>query len=69
MVGSHAFVVHGFLCGHRSLFGQQGADDKELLRNYPALTTDDLTTAWVYYEQHREQLDRAIISYTNTLDK
>jgi uncharacterized protein (DUF433 family) len=49
-------------------FRQQGADDEELLRNYPTLTTDDLTAAWAYYEQHREQLDRAIITLTEDKD-
>ncbi|MEC4817832.1 MAG: DUF433 domain-containing protein [Scytonema sp. PMC 1069.18] len=49
-------------------FHQQGADDEELLRNYPTLTTDDLTAAWAYYEQHREQLDRAIITFTEDED-
>ncbi|GAA6618977.1 DUF433 domain-containing protein [Scytonema sp. NUACC26] len=49
-------------------FRQQGADDEELLRNYPALNTDDLTAAWIYYEQHREQLDRAVTRYTEDND-
>ncbi|MBR8838393.1 MAG: DUF433 domain-containing protein [Stigonema ocellatum SAG 48.90 = DSM 106950] len=49
-------------------FRQQGADDQELLRNYPALTTDDLTAAWAYYEQHRSQLDPAIIKFTEDDD-
>lgn len=49
-------------------FRQQGADDEELLRNYPTLTTDDLTSAWVYYEHHRKQLDRAIITFTEDED-
>lgn len=41
-------------------FRQQGAEDEELLRNYPALTKDDLAAAWAYYEQHREECDRRI---------
>lgn len=41
-------------------FRQQGADDQELLRNYPTLTQDDLTAAWAYYKQHPEECDRAI---------
>lgn len=40
-------------------FRQQGADD-ELLRNYPTLTPSDLSAAWAYYEQHREEGDRTI---------
>ena len=38
-------------------FRQQGADDAELLRNYPTLTKDDLTAAWTYYAQHEEELN------------
>ncbi|MEH2047774.1 DUF433 domain-containing protein [Nostoc sp.] len=38
-------------------FRQQGADDAELLRNYPTLTKDDLTAAWAYYAQHEEELN------------
>ncbi len=49
-------------------FRQQGADDLELLRNYPTLTTDDLTDAWAYYEQHRSEVDRAIITFTEDDD-
>ncbi len=41
-------------------FHQQGADDEELLRNYPTLSKGDLSPAWAYYEQHREEGDRAI---------
>ncbi|GAC1459789.1 MAG: hypothetical protein NVSMB70_04980 [Chamaesiphon sp.] len=40
----------------------QGADDEELLRNYPSLTREDLTAAWAYYEQHRPELDREIVA-------
>ena len=32
-------------------FRQLGADDEELLRNYPALTREDLKAAWAYSEQ------------------
>lgn len=41
-------------------FQKQGADDEELLRNYPTLTPSDLSASWEYYEQHREEGDRAI---------
>ncbi|HEY9832957.1 MAG TPA: DUF433 domain-containing protein [Stenomitos sp.] len=41
-------------------FRKQGADDEELLQNYPTLTPSDLSAAWAYYEQHREEGDRAI---------
>ncbi|MEH2242679.1 DUF433 domain-containing protein [Nostoc sp.] len=50
------------------VFRQQGADKEELLRNYPTLTDDDLTDAWAYYEQHREELDQAIITFTEDAD-
>ncbi|WP_292785917.1 DUF433 domain-containing protein [Nostoc sp. NMS9] len=49
-------------------FRQQGADEEELLRNYSTLTHDDLKAAWTYYEQHQEQLDRAIIRLTEDDD-
>lgn len=39
------------------VFRKQGADDQELLRNYPTLTPSDLLAAWAYYEQHREEGD------------
>lgn len=41
-------------------FRQQGADDAELLQNYPSLTPQDLRAAWDYYEQHRAEIDQAI---------
>jgi uncharacterized protein (DUF433 family) len=41
-------------------FRKQGADDEELLRNYPSLSKRDLSAAWAYYEQHREEGDRVI---------
>ena len=41
-------------------FRKQGADDEELLRNYPTLTPNDLSAAWEYYEQHREEGDKAM---------
>ncbi len=47
-------------------FRKLGADDEELLRNYPSLSKDDLTAAWSYYEQYREECDRAIT--TNNSD-
>jgi uncharacterized protein (DUF433 family) len=44
-------------------FRQQGADDTELLRNYPNLTLYDLNAAWSYYSNHREEIDRQIASH------
>ncbi len=43
-------------------FRQQGADDSELLRNYPGLTQQDLEAAWSYYAQHPEEIDQVIAS-------
>jgi uncharacterized protein (DUF433 family) len=37
-----------------------GAPDEELLANYPGLTAADLSAAWDYYEQNREQIDQVI---------
>ena len=39
---------------------QQGADNTELLRNYPGLIQSDLESAWAYYTQHSEEIERAI---------
>jgi len=44
-------------------FRQLGADDEELLRNYPTLTREDLKTAWAYYEQHREECDQVLAGF------
>ncbi|MFM7602164.1 MAG: DUF433 domain-containing protein, partial [Pseudanabaena sp.] len=41
-------------------FQQQGADTPELLRNFPSLTTEDLSNAKFYYTAHQEEIDRAI---------
>ncbi|KYC44212.1 hypothetical protein WA1_01230 [Scytonema hofmannii PCC 7110] len=41
-------------------YRQQGSPDEELLANYPGLTAHDLSAAWDYYEQNREQVDREI---------
>lgn len=39
---------------------QQGADDEELLRNYPGLSQLDLEAAWSYYAQCPEEIDQVI---------
>ncbi len=44
-------------------FQQQGADTTELLRNFPSLTTDDLSNMQFYYTTHQEEIDRAIASH------
>ncbi len=48
---------HAPPCLDTGFFRQQGADNEELLRNYPTLTKEDLSAAWSYYEQHREECD------------
>jgi uncharacterized protein (DUF433 family) len=42
---------------------QQGADEAELLHNYPGLSGFDLENAWRYYDRHREEIDRIIVSH------
>ncbi len=39
---------------------QQGASEEELLRNYPGLNYQDLRAAWLYYEQHLDEIDQLI---------
>lgn len=41
---------------------QQGANDRELLENYPSLTSEDLIVAWEYYEQHTSEIDLVIVA-------
>lgn len=41
-------------------FRQQGANDAELLQNYPSLRPEDLTAVWDYYKQYRSEIDLAI---------
>jgi len=38
----------------------QGAKDRELLEDYPSLHQTDLEAAWIYYQQHQDEIDRAI---------
>jgi uncharacterized protein (DUF433 family) len=37
-----------------------GADDAEILRNYPTLKSSDLLNAWRYVEKHPQEIDREI---------
>ena len=41
-------------------FRQQGANDEELLRNYPGLNHLDLEAAWSYYVKYPEEIDQVI---------
>jgi len=42
---------------------QQGADEGELLQNYPSLSSFNLENAWRYYDRHRQEIDRVIASH------
>jgi uncharacterized protein (DUF433 family) len=44
------------LVGYR----KDGATDTELLDMYPSLTLADLSAAWWYYAEHRDEIDQAI---------
>ena len=37
-----------------------GLLDAEILERLPTLTEADLSAAWQYYEQHRDEIDQAI---------
>ncbi|MEZ2229279.1 MAG: hypothetical protein ACBR50_23770 [Microcoleus sp.] len=37
--------------------------DLILLRNYPGLSGFDLENAWRYYDRHRAEIDRIILSH------
>ena len=39
---------------------QLGTGESELLDAYPSLRAEDLSNAWVYYEAHREEVDRRV---------
>lgn len=49
-------------------FRQQGADEAELLRNFPGLSSEDLENAWSYYDRHRQEIDLAIASHQTDED-
>jgi uncharacterized protein (DUF433 family) len=48
-------------------FRNQGADNQELLRNYPSLTLNDLWAAWDYYSNHKDEIDQEI-AYQHSID-
>ena len=37
-----------------------GVSDAELLRWYPTLRTENLATAWAYFEAHQEEIEQQI---------
>lgn len=39
---------------------EAGVEELDLLKDYPALSIDDLNAAWNYVETHREEIDDAI---------
>jgi uncharacterized protein (DUF433 family) len=41
----------------------QGADDSELLENYPSLTPFDLLAVRNYYAFHRQEIDNLLAKY------
>ncbi len=41
-------------------FHKQGADEQEILENYPSLTPNDLIAAWLYYQQNPVEIDQII---------
>ena len=41
----------------------QGADDTEILRNFPSLTLFDLAATKAYYASHTEEIDQTITSH------
>lgn len=44
-------------------YHQQGADNTELLRNFPGLTLQDLNSAWAYYNRHQDEINQILASY------
>ena len=44
-------------------FQNQGADEEELLRNFPVLTPFDLMAARIYYHAHTAEIDNLIASH------
>ncbi|MBX3054273.1 MAG: DUF433 domain-containing protein [Caldilineaceae bacterium] len=39
---------------------QQGENDARILRSFPTLTAEDLTNAWTYYRNNRNEIDQQI---------
>ena len=37
-----------------------GTSEADLLRDYPALTAQDLANAWAYVRSHRDEIERTI---------
>jgi len=39
---------------------QMGVTEADLLRSYPMLRAEDLTTAWAYYRAYRDEIEQQI---------
>lgn len=42
---------------------QLGAPEADLLRAYPALSAEDLASAWAYARNHREEIEQQIAAH------
>ena len=45
---------------------QLGSDDEAIFHAYPSLQIDDLTQAWNYYLDHKDEIERLIIEHEST---
>ena len=48
-------TIHGLVQWRRL-----GLSDDRILEHHPDLTQADLDAAWAYYEQHADEIDRAL---------
>lgn len=61
LCGGHARIRHTRIPVWRVIALQnQGANDDEILQQFPGLTLFDLAIARAYYASHIEEIDRAI---------
>ena len=44
---------------------RNGMSDQQLLESHPEISAEDLTSAWSYVLDHREEIDRLIEENTN----
>jgi uncharacterized protein (DUF433 family) len=42
-------------------FRRLGSNESQILENYPSLTPEDLTNAWVYAEANPDEIEKAIL--------
>ena len=70
MIEKRDGVCGGSACIHSTriavwtlvVFRQEGVEDRQILSWYPSLTQQDLDDAWLYYEEHPEEIDQEIYS-------